>query len=111
MQVVHSYIGSDHIRGEGIADHGGEPHVDVLQRSPFSVIEQQHISVERRWTPERVVGHLHTAPWATPAHFGNRLQNFTHDVQQALEPFIDEHDELIEPVKIEVLIAKREGVQ
>lgn len=84
-------------------------HVPALLASPFSQIEQVMLgSVEHRWTPDSIVGYLHSISHSVPHRFGDRLAGYDAEVRAAVTEVLP-HGGLVDRIPTEVIVGHRPG--
>jgi ubiquinone/menaquinone biosynthesis C-methylase UbiE len=84
-----------------------EPHESALARSPFHTLDRIVHHFERAWTPEQIIGYLYSTSLPLQRLLGDRRAAFEQAVSDTLRG-LDPQGRFIEPVALEVLIARRE---
>ncbi len=100
------YLGAQRRAGSGVYAAPGPDHREVLSDSAFSVIDARVWSWTRELTVTEVVGLQFSYSFSTPALFGDQAGEFGEDVRAAV---LELHPSgvVIEPFRVEVLIARR----
>jgi SAM-dependent methyltransferase len=75
--------------------------VDLLRSSPFSEVEVISVEVERRWTPDELIGLAYSTSAASPERLGARAPEFERRVRQELEP------SYLERVTVQAVVGRR----
>lgn len=83
-----------------------EPHESVFARSPFPTLDRIVHHFERVWTPEQIIGYLYSTSLPLQQLLGDRQAAFEQGVTDMLRG-LDPQGRFIEPVALEVLIARR----
>ena len=106
-EVQQRFMGpASKIRRANIAD-APERHETVLARSSFRHIDRRVHNLQRAWTIERIIGYLYSTSVPIRHLLGDNRMAFERAVADTLRG-LDRHEEFIEPVTLEVLIARRE---
>jgi trans-aconitate methyltransferase len=75
--VVQDFLGEQRRAGTaGIFSHHNRPYSEIMAESPFSRVEEVRVPVHRTWTADAVMGYLYSTSFASPALFGDRLDDF-----------------------------------
>ncbi len=61
-----------------------------MEESPFDVVEEVRVPVQRVWITESILGYLYSTSFAAPQLFGDRLGDFEHEVTAALTELSDD---------------------
>ena len=88
--IVKDFLGEERRAGSGTFKHHNRPYSEILQESPFSVVEEARVPVTRTWTRESILGYLYSTTFAAPHLFGDRLEAFEDAVSAALKQFSDD---------------------
>ncbi|MCO6003619.1 class I SAM-dependent methyltransferase [Actinoallomurus purpureus] len=105
-EVQHRFLGPvPDIRRENVAG-AHEPHEMILARSSFRHLDRIVHAFERAWTPEQVIGYLSSTSLPIRRLLGDRQTAFEGAVTEALHG-LDQGGRFIEPVALEVLIARK----
>jgi ubiquinone/menaquinone biosynthesis C-methylase UbiE len=83
-----------------------QSHLEVLQRSPFSVVQEMSWSWSRQLSIDQVVGLQFSYSFSTPAVFGDKADAFAQDVRDAVHALYPDGT-VTEPFRNQVLIATR----
>lgn len=111
QQAVHDvqdrFIGppSQHVH-DNAAD-ANDRHEVILARSSFRHVERIVHYFERAWTPEQIIGYLYSTSMPVRSLLGDQRSAFERAVTDTLRGF-EKNDRFIEPVALEVLIARQE---
>jgi hypothetical protein len=60
----------------GTFQHHHRPYTEIMEKSPFSKVEEHKVPVRRKWTADAVMGYLYSTSFASPALFGDRPKEF-----------------------------------
>jgi SAM-dependent methyltransferase len=82
----------------------GEPHEEILARSPFRDVHRSVYEFTRAWTIEQSIGYLYSTSLPLRRLLGDRRPAFEQEVTAALLA-IDPSGQFTEPVALEVLTA------
>ena len=82
----------------------GEPHAEILARSPFGDVQQRVYEFTRTWTIDQIIGYLYSTSLPLRRLLGDRRAAFEEEVTDALLA-IDPSGRFSEPVALEVLTA------
>jgi ubiquinone/menaquinone biosynthesis C-methylase UbiE len=106
--IQHHFLGPiPKIDPANIADTH-EPHETVLARSAFRKLDRIVHEFERAWTPEQIIGYLYSTSLPLRRLLGDQQTAFEHAVTDTLHA-LDQEGQFIEPVSLEVLIARKES--
>ena len=70
-------------------NHHDRPYTEIMEKSPFSVVEEFRVPVQRRWSTESILGYLYSTSFAAPHLFGERLGRFERQITTVLGGFSD----------------------
>ncbi|MEV6598812.1 class I SAM-dependent methyltransferase [Actinoplanes sp. NPDC051346] len=98
--LIQQYLGEQRRAGAGVFQHHNRPYSEILQESPFSVVEEHRVPVHRVWSTESILGYLYSTSFAAPHLFGERLTDFEREAADTLARFsdndtFDEHNEFL----------------
>jgi len=88
-QVIQDFLGEQRRAGSGAFQHHDRPYSDILAESPFRVVEETRVPVQRVWTTESILGYLYSTSFAAPHLFGDRIDEFEQTVKTTLADFSD----------------------
>ncbi|MGW4244376.1 class I SAM-dependent methyltransferase [Nocardia sp. NPDC004722] len=108
--IQHRYLPADLAPQDPLPGRLGHPidhrtHEQILAQSPFPKVERSIYEFDRPWTTAQVIGYLYSTSLPLRRALGNRHKAFEQEVTDALHAFGP--DNLIEPVRLEVLAATR----
>lgn len=104
-EVQHRFLGPI---PQGKSGPPAEPHRSVLARSPFQDVVRNVHEFERSWTVEQIIGYLYSTSLPLRRLLGDRRSAFEQELTDALLA-ADSTRRFIEPVALEVLMARRPG--
>jgi len=81
--VLSKWLGSERRAGGGIY-RSQERHETALQRTRFSDIQVNHISVRVQWSIDQIIGYLFSTSYASKAVLGEKAKDFEHDMRERL---------------------------
>lgn len=87
--VIQNFLGERRRAGQGTFNHHDRPYSEVMEGSPFSVVEEFRVPVQRVWTAESILGYLYSTSFAAPHLFGERLGQFERQIKTTLAGFND----------------------
>lgn len=98
--VIQDFLGEERRAGGGVFRHHDRPYSEIMQESPFNLVEETRVPVHRTWSAESILGYLYSTSFAAPHLFGERLAEFEAAVRQTLAGFSDddtfeEHNEFL----------------
>jgi hypothetical protein len=94
------------IRRDNIAD-AYERHDTILARSSFRHLDSRVHNFERVWTTEQIIGYLYSTSVPIRRLLGDQRMAFERALTDTLHG-LDPGDRFVEPVTLEVLIARKE---
>lgn len=105
--LIQEYLGEERQAGAGkkYAAHG-RPYREILAESPFGLVEEHTLAIEREWTTETVIGYLYSTSFAARPLFGKRVEDF----EPRARALLDEHaaaSGLIEHASFQVVLGRR----
>ncbi len=56
----------------------------MISRSAFCVIESREVTIIQIWDVDSIIGYLFSTSFASPIHFGDRIQDFRKDIKETL---------------------------
>jgi hypothetical protein len=75
--LIQEYTGSDRQAGKDRTYAAYDRRYrEILAESVFADVEEHTIQVERPWTPQTVIGYLHSTSFASRPLFGDRLASW-----------------------------------
>ena len=80
-KVVQKYLGEERRAGKKKFKQPSETWEKIISRSSFNHIRQQKVKVKRNWDVKSIVGWLFSSSFASPDHFGNRVESFKEDIE------------------------------
>lgn len=83
-KVVQKYLGEERRAGKETFKESSEPWENIISRSAFSIVESKEVTIIRTWTVESIIGWLFSSSFASPKYFGNRIESFKKDINEAL---------------------------
>jgi hypothetical protein len=106
--MQHRFLGPiPKIAPKNVADTH-EPHEAVLARSEFRKLDRIVLEYQRAWTPEQIIGYLYSTSLPLRRLLGDQQTAFEQAVTDILHT-LDQGGQFIEPVSLEVLIARKES--
>ncbi|MFF7413228.1 class I SAM-dependent methyltransferase [Streptomyces platensis] len=87
--VIKSFLGQERRAGSGTFQHHNRPYSEIMEESPFNVVEEVRVPVHRTWNAESILGYLYSTSFAAPHLFGDRLKEFEAAVRGRLADFSD----------------------
>lgn len=100
------FLPTDWRPGSPNVSDAGEPHQELLARSPFRHVHRQVYEFTRAWTIEQVIGYLYSTSLPLRRLLGDRRPAFEQEVTDALLA-IEPSGQFTEPVALEVLTATK----
>jgi trans-aconitate methyltransferase len=88
--VVQDFLGEQRRAGGGTFQHHNRPYSEIMEESPFNVVEEHTVPVQRTWTADAVMGYLYSTSFAAPALFGGRLEEFDKAARAVLAGHSDD---------------------
>ncbi|MBV9013408.1 MAG: methyltransferase domain-containing protein [Pseudonocardiales bacterium] len=85
--VIQNFLGERRRAGHSTFNHHDRPYSEIMEESPFSVVEEFRVPVQRVWTTESILGYLYSTSFAAPYLFGECLGQFERQVTTALAEF------------------------
>lgn len=82
--VVQKYLGEERRAGKNTFKQSDEPWENIVTRSSFKFVKTQRVPIVRNWDIESIIGWLFSSSFATPNHFGNRVNAFKKDIKETL---------------------------
>ena len=82
--VIQEFLGEQRRAGTGVFTHHDRPYSEILQESPFSLVTEATIPIQRSWTTESILGYLYSTSFASRGLFGDRLADFETAVRRVL---------------------------
>jgi ubiquinone/menaquinone biosynthesis C-methylase UbiE len=106
-EVQRRFLGpTSKIRRDNVAD-APERHDTILARSLFRHLDRRVHNFERVWTTEQIIGYLYSTSVPIRGLLGDQRTAFERAVTDTLHG-LDRSDRFMEPVTLEVLIARKE---
>lgn len=105
-QVIQDFLGEQRRAGSSTFQHHDRPYSEIMAESPFNVVEETQVPVQRVWTTESILGYLYSTSFAAPHLFGDRLDQFEHAVKATLGEFSD-NDTFTEDNEFLIRIGRR----
>jgi trans-aconitate methyltransferase len=87
--TIQDYLGEQRRAGAGVFTHHDRPYSEIMQESPFSLVEEHRVPVHRVWSTDSILGYLYSTSFAAPHLFGDRLLDFEKTVTAVLATFSD----------------------
>jgi trans-aconitate methyltransferase len=87
--TLQRFLGEERRAGGGTFNHHNRPYSEIMQESPFGLVEEITVPVKRTWTYDSVIGYLHSTTFAAPQLFGDQLSQFHQAVRDCLAEFSD----------------------
>ncbi|MFI7642320.1 class I SAM-dependent methyltransferase [Nonomuraea sp. NPDC049400] len=108
--IQHRFLGPiPKIAPKNVIDtHTHEPHEMLLARSAFRKLDRVVHKFERTWTPEQIIGYLYSTSLPLRRLLGDQQTAFEQAVTDTLHS-LDQEGRFVEPVSLEVLIARKES--
>lgn len=88
--VVQDFLGEQRRAGGGTFQHHNRPCSQIMEESPFNLVEEHTVPVRRTWTADAVMGYLYSTSFAAPALFGGRLEEFDTAARDVLAGHCDD---------------------
>ncbi|SHN52698.1 Methyltransferase domain-containing protein [Geodermatophilus obscurus] len=87
---IQQFLGEERRAGAGTFSTHDRPYSEIMQESPFSVVEEITVPVHREWTSETIIGYLYSTSFAAPHLFGDRRDAFEQALRETLRKFSDD---------------------
>lgn len=107
-EVQHRFLGPVTEPPGEHAAAAGEPHELILARSAFRYVDRHVYEFERPWTVDHIIGYLYSTSVPIRRLLGERRSHFERAIAAALRK-VDPGGWFIEPVALEVLMARKES--
>ena len=104
--LIKSYLGEERRAGDSVFKHHNRPYSEIMAESPFSVVTEHVVPVERIWTANGILGYLYSTSFATPRLFGDRLAEFDAAARDLLAS-LSADDRFVEANEFLIRIGKR----
>lgn len=115
--LIQEYTGTERRAGKNKAYAAHDrPYREILAESPFSNIEEHTITVDRKWTPQTVVGYLYSTSFASRPLIGGdapverdrerRITEFENRANTLLGHYTVD-GQLLEQARFDILLARR----
>lgn len=104
--VIQDFLGEQRRAGSGTFNHHDRPYSEIMRESPFSVVEEVTIPIQRTWTTDSILGYLYSTSFASPQLFGDRIDEFDKTARATLANFSDS-DRFIEENEFLIRIGRR----
>jgi len=105
-QTVQSFLGEQRKARSGTFNHHKRPYADILTESPFSLVREAVVQVERTWTPAQVIGYLYSTTFAARELFGNRRTEFEDTLTNSLLPY-QQNGQLLENAHFKICVGTK----
>jgi SAM-dependent methyltransferase len=105
-QVIRRWLGEQRRAGSGVWAVPEERFEAALARSPFQHVESNYLRYRRETDIERIIGHLYSTSFCSPAVLGERRAGFERDLRQTLAA-INPRGQFAEDVEVGTLFAWR----
>ena len=100
------FLSPDQLPGNMTGSDAGQPHEEILARSPFAHVHRLVYEFDRPWTVERAIGYLYSTSLPLRQLLGDQRTDFEEAITSALLA-IDQNGQFAEPVTLEVFAASR----
>jgi len=83
-KIIQKYLGKERRAGKTTFKESDEPWENIITRSSFKFVKKHELTTVRSWNIESIIGYLFSTSFATPAHFGDQVNDFKRDIKEAL---------------------------
>lgn len=105
-KIVQKYLGEERRAGKGKFKESKESWESIISLSVFNDVITKEVKIVRNWNTESIIGWLFSSSFATPEHFGEKVDDFKRDIKKNLL-VLNPKDVFEEKAVFQIILAKR----